>query len=184
MAKNLIQDGDVFDHTITSGESAVASGEVVVEGGLIGVAVTAGTYANSDVVSVNLKGVYLLDKTTSLVITKGDKVFYNTSTKKITKTITDKFIGYAWTSELTNATTVQVKLSADSNGAVSQAAVVAALGTTTNLTAIAGSYADLAAARTSVNTLAGEVETRLDAIEAKVDAVIAALKTAGLMATS
>lgn len=64
------------------------------------------------------------------------------------------------------------------------AAVVAALGTTTDLTAIGGSFADLAAARTAVNTLKTEVETRLDAIEAKVDAVIAALKTAKLMKTS
>lgn len=64
------------------------------------------------------------------------------------------------------------------------AAVIAALGTTSNLTAIAGSYADLAAARTSVNTLATETEARLDAIEAKVDALIAALKTANLMKTA
>lgn len=54
------------------------------------------------------------------------------------------------------------------------------LGTTTNLSAIAGSYADLAAARTSVDTLKGEVEARLDAIEAKIDAVIAALETSGV----
>lgn len=61
------------------------------------------------------------------------------------------------------------------------AANVPALGTTTNLSAISASYADLAAARTSVNTLKGEVEARLDDIEAKVDAVIAALVAAGLM---
>lgn len=53
---------------------------------------------------------------------------------------------------------------------------IAALGTTANLTAIAGSYADLAAARASVNTLRTDAEARLDAIEAKLDALIAALK--------
>lgn len=71
----------------------------------------------------------------------------------------------------------------DSNGS-GPAAVVAALGTTTDLTAIAASYADLAAARTSVNTLKGEVEVRLDAIEAKIDAVIASLKAASMMSSS
>jgi len=61
---------------------------------------------------------------------------------------------------------------------------ITALGTTTNLTAIAATYADLAAARTSVDTLKTDVEARLDVIEAKVDALIAALKTAGVMTSS
>lgn len=69
----------------------------------------------------------------------------------------------------------------------------------TDLTAIAASYADLAAARTSVNSLRGEVETaldlhdtglttlrseaeaRLDAIEAKINALLAELRTAGIV---
>lgn len=98
-----------------------------------------------------------------------------------------------------------------------QAAAVAALGTTTNMTAFvitaavispsAGTYAVPATPTgaevdTAINQLAAKVvtaladkadnadaetlrteaEARLDAIEAKVDAVIAALKTASLMA--
>lgn len=69
----------------------------------------------------------------------------------------------------------------------------------TAATAIAAEYADLAAARTSVNTLRtdleaaldevdardttlrAEVEARLDAIEAKVDAVLAMARTIGLI---
>lgn len=62
-----------------------------------------------------------------------------------------------------------------------QAETVAVLGTTTNLTAIGASFADLAAARTAVNTLKTEVETRLDAIEAKIDALITSLKTAEIL---
>jgi len=65
----------------------------------------------------------------------------------------------------------------------SQATTITALGVTTDLTAISASYADLAAARTSVNALKGEVETRLDNIEAKIDDLIAKLKTAGIIAT-
>lgn len=87
---------------------------------------------------------------------------------------------------------------------------IADLGATSDLTAItahtastaiAGTYADLAAARTSVDalrtdleaaldevdtrdtTLRSEVEARLDAIEAKVDAVLAMARTIGLIET-
>ena len=65
-----------------------------------------------------------------------------------------------------------------------KATFVSAIKPTTPLTAIAGVYADLAAARTSVNTLRTDAETRLSAIETKVDAITAALKAAGLMATT
>ena len=58
----------------------------------------------------------------------------------------------------------------------SVAAAVAALGTTTNLVGVDGVGSNAAPLV--------ETEARLDAIEAKVDALIAALKTAGLMATS
>lgn len=67
-------------------------------------------------------------------------------------------------------------------GPYAQAAHVATIGATTPLTAIAGTYADLAAARASVNTLRTDTEARLAAIEAKVDALITALHNAGLVA--
>ncbi len=96
------------------------------------------------------------------------------------------------------------------------ATVIAALGTTSNLsaaavapttfTAVAGTYAipaeptgaevdatanaalalvkavvDIKADNADLETLRTQAEARLDAIEAKIDALIAALKTAGLM---
>jgi hypothetical protein len=64
------------------------------------------------------------------------------------------------------------------------AAAIAALGSTSNITAVPGSFADEAAVQTYLVTLRADVEARLDALEAKVDAVIAALKTAKLMKTS
>lgn len=66
----------------------------------------------------------------------------------------------------------------------SQAANIEPLGTTTNLTAISSTFADLPTARTSVNTLKTEVETRLDNIEAKLDDLITKLQDAGIIATS
>ena len=61
---------------------------------------------------------------------------------------------------------------------------VIALGTTTDLTAIGATFADLAAARTAVNTLKTDAEARLDAIEAKVDLLIAHLIASGVMLAS
>lgn len=95
--------------------------------------------------------------------------------RKLKRELTAALCSKAMATELEVAATV---------GPAAQATVVAALGTTTNLSAIAASYADEAAARTSVNTLKGEVEARLDAIEAKVDETLAALKVALLMASS
>lgn len=72
-------------------------------------------------------------------------------------------------------------ISAIEASVASPAAVVSAMGSTTNLSAISASYADLAAARTSVNTLKGEAEARLDAIEAKIDEMLASFKASGQM---
>ncbi len=80
------------------------------------------------------------------------------------------------------------------------ASTIAAIGATTNLTAVPGSFADAAAVQAYLAGVAAWplIESRLDAIEAKtdvlvsnvnalnlkVDALIAALKAAGLMASS
>lgn len=68
---------------------------------------------------------------------------------------------------------------------LTQQANIAAIGATSNITAVPGSFADLAAVQTY---LAGagvvpRVESRLDAVEAKIDAVIAALVAAGVLAS-
>lgn len=69
------------------------------------------------------------------------------------------------------------------------AANVAALGATSDLTTISGTYgipAEPTGAEVdaTVQALADEVEARLDAAEAKIDAVIAALVASGQMASS
>lgn len=77
----------------------------------------------------------------------------------------------------------EIAAAVDANGS-GPATFVSAIKPTTDLTAIAASYADLAAARTSVNTLRTDAEARLDAIETKIDAITAALIAAGMMAAS
>lgn len=69
-----------------------------------------------------------------------------------------------------------------------QAAVIAALGTTTalsasDLTAAIPSAPTKAEVDAGIDALAAKAEARLDAIESKVDAFLAAIKAAGLMAS-
>lgn len=176
--KNYVQNGKVVNYTNATG-STIVSGAVVIMGALVGVA--AADILDTKTGAVNVDGVFSLPKTNPLAISQGDELFYNSGTGKVTKTATDKAIGTAFEDAGSTDDTVNVKIYGQGNG-VPIAGTVAALGSTTNLSAIAGTYADLAAARTSVNTLAGEVEARLDAIETKVDAILSSLKTAGLMA--
>lgn len=76
---------------------------------------------------------------------------------------------------------IDAKIETLQDSELSPSATIAVLGTTTNLPAVAGTYADLAAARTSVAAQNVAVEARLDAIEAKVDEIITKLKAAGLI---
>lgn len=177
MAQNFKQEGKRVKYTNGTG-SDIASGAVVVIGALLGIALV--DIADTESGEVALEGVWELPKTNPLAISQGDQLFWNTSTKKVTKTATDKQIGVAFAAAGSTDDVVDVKLYEVGDG-VPVAATVAALGTTTNLTAIAGVFADLAAARTAVNTLATETEARLDAIEAKVDSILTSLKNAGLM---
>lgn len=61
---------------------------------------------------------------------------------------------------------------------------IAAIGTTTAITAVPGAFADATAARTYLATAIPIIEGRLDVIETKIDAITSALKTAGLMQTA
>lgn len=59
------------------------------------------------------------------------------------------------------------------------AETVAVIPASTNLPTVAGTFADLAAARTAVE--AQRAEPRLDALEAKVNEIITKLKAAGII---
>lgn len=91
---------------------------------------------------------------------------------------------------LTKRSAMQELVTVLAAGPYAQAAAVAALGATTNLSASNASlstgdtYADAdvkAAIDGAVDALAADAESRLDAAEAKIDAILAALKTAELM---
>ena len=61
------------------------------------------------------------------------------------------------------------------------AETVAVIPASTNLPIVAGTFADLAAARTAVEAQRAGAEPRLDALETKVNEIITKLKTAGII---
>lgn len=171
--QNYIQKADVIDWTNTTG-GAVTSGQPVFIGKLVGVAV--GDIADTKTGEVRLTGSFKMDKTTGLVITAGDKLFWNTATKKVTKTATHKPLGRAGASALLNATSVTVILKDE----VAAADLVAALTDNTG-----GVVSEIAAAIAAGGAYAQAdmvaVKNALASIITKQTAIINALKGAGLM---
>jgi predicted RecA/RadA family phage recombinase len=160
VAQNFIQPGDVIDYTAGG---TITSGDVLFSGILPGIALISGV--SGDIIPMQIRGVFQVDKTTSLVISQGDKLYFNTGTKKVTKTNTDKYIGVAVTAEISAATTVQVLLTPDTNAVTNQAAVVAA-----NATANGSDAATTQALANSLKTTVNNILTEL--------------KAAGLMASA
>ena len=75
--KNAHQDGRVLDVTLTS---AVKSGELVIEGKLVGVAVTDG--AVGDIVATHVEGVFELPKLPAAAFEVGATVNWDTANKR------------------------------------------------------------------------------------------------------
>lgn len=63
---------------------------------------------------------------------------------------------------------------------------VADLAATTNITTVPASFADLAAVQTylAATAVVPNIETRLDGAEAKINAALAVLRTAGILAAA
>lgn len=87
MAKEAIeiQKGDVIDYTLTG---AVDVGDVVPLGtGMIGVALNSGL--SGEIIGLEIEDVYEINATTADAIAIGDVVYFNVTTRAITKTATD-----------------------------------------------------------------------------------------------
>lgn len=92
-----------------SGGSTITSGSPVIIGSVVGIAqVDIAPGASGSVVVDD--AVVELGKTASLAISQGDKLYINTGTLLITKTNTDKQIGFAFEDSASAATTVLVSL--------------------------------------------------------------------------
>lgn len=106
MAK-YVQKGNSIDYT-NSGADAIAAGDVVSLTTRIGIAAT--DIAKGETGTLAVSGVFTIPKTASLAIALGDKVYFNTTTKQITKTDTDVPAGWAVAAAAADATEVNVKL--------------------------------------------------------------------------
>lgn len=104
--KNFVQEGDVI--TIVAA-AAINSGDAVVVGSKVGVAVTDAEIGDS--VAVALEGVYTLPKKAADTIDQGQVVYWDADPGEITETSTDNTVaGIAWAAAGGSTTTVQVRL--------------------------------------------------------------------------
>lgn len=112
MATNYIQAGDTIEYT-NSG-SAISSGDVVIVGSLVCVALT--DIANGATGTLATKGVFDLAKTSGAVIDQGTEVIWDSSASSFddsafsasTGDISDACI--AWENATTGETTIKVAL--------------------------------------------------------------------------
>jgi predicted RecA/RadA family phage recombinase len=206
MATNYVQPGDSIKYS-NSG-SAISSGDIVAVGNRIGIAVT-DIAATTGEGTVSFKGVYTVAKDADESFAVGDALFYDSSDSTVTKTaIGNKWAGMAYAAADTADTTCEILLCP----LLPKAAVVS-FSAGTNLTAVSpaettlsdlstgggNTYTDAAVnaifdeVQTALNlksdnadieTLRAEVETRLDAIDTGIAAILTALKNAGLMANA
>ena len=182
----------------TAGSDQV-SGDVIVFA-QVGVGVVIGTVASGDEGVLQMMGVFLLAKEAPLVMSQGDRLYWDAGAKKFTKTVGSNMVaGFAYADATSAATSVEIMLipMADSDpGQLAQAAVVADLaGTLTGSTddtiadvadialSTSDTYTD-AAVNTAVNAAILDLNLQLKELHVKQKELTAALKTAGLMATS
>ncbi|MDR2448710.1 MAG: DUF2190 family protein [Prevotellaceae bacterium] len=105
--KNFIEDGKVLKYKVTG--TAVKSGDVVIVGKLVGVAVTDG--AVGDTIAVAIDGVYSLPKASG-ALSQGAAAYVIADDGTITSTATSNiFAGYVWKAAASGDATVDVKLS-------------------------------------------------------------------------
>jgi predicted RecA/RadA family phage recombinase len=105
---NYKQPGDIMEYSNSS--TAISSGDPVVIGNRLGVAIT-DIAATTGVGSVQMVGVFQLDKDADESFTQGDALFYDASDSTLTKTATgNTWAGYAFEGAETSATSCRVKL--------------------------------------------------------------------------
>nr|WP_199082934.1 DUF2190 family protein [Pedobacter sp. ASV19] len=105
--KNFVQEGEIIDYTNGTGAD-IASGDLVLFGGLAGVAVT--NIANGGVGSVQLTGVFKIAKAAG-AITQGAKLYYVSADKNLSTTASgNTLVGVAARAALTGDSTVDLLL--------------------------------------------------------------------------
>lgn len=107
--KNFISSGDALDLAVPYASGVTAGQGMQVGAFLFGVAASNG--AQNEVVAASIVGVYDLTKEPSLVVAAGDKIWWDNTNRRCTKTSTGNIpIGIATRAELAATTTVRVLL--------------------------------------------------------------------------
>lgn len=145
MAQNFKKDGKTINWNNGTGSAVTSGSPIFIAGGKVCVALqdiasNANGIAKTD-------GVWLFPKTTPLVISQGDKVFWNGTA--VTKTATDKFLGECHEPAASTDGFVEIDITGDMGG--TQSAFVAQV-STPNAT-------DL----TTAEALANQLKTTLNA---------------------
>jgi predicted RecA/RadA family phage recombinase len=107
MATNFIKHGDEIPYANGTG-TGIKSGDVVVIGDLVGVAL--GDILDGSTGTVQLCGVATLPKTTGQAWTQGAKLYWNGTDKFTTTVGTNVWAGWAYSAAASGDTTGQVKL--------------------------------------------------------------------------
>ena len=100
---NYIHEGERLQVVAPAG--GIESGQVVVMGSKLGVAV--GSAAEGETTVIMTEGVFELAKATG-AITQGQRLYYDADAKKVTTAITPLFIGYATSAAGANDLTAEV----------------------------------------------------------------------------
>lgn len=107
--KNFISSGDALDLPVPYAAGVTAGQGMQVGAFLFGVAASNG--AQNDVVATAISGVFDLTKEPSLAVTLGDKIWWDNTNLRCTKTPTGNIpIGIATRTEAASTTTVRVLL--------------------------------------------------------------------------
>lgn len=100
--KNHIQKGEYLD---VLASAAYTSGQLVIEGNLVGVAVA--DIASGAVGAIATEGVYSFEKEAAATLVQGDVAYYDTATKKLDATNTNPAVGHV---VAVSANTVHLKI--------------------------------------------------------------------------
>lgn len=114
--KNQIASGNVLDYVVPV-STTIVSGQAVLIGDVLGIAVTDG--AEGDTIAVNVEGVYSIPKVAGEML-QGTVVYWNHTQSKVTLTTTGfKPVGYIYRTAASAATEAEVVLTKFARTAVS-----------------------------------------------------------------
>lgn len=154
--QNFVKDGSTIKYVNASGSTIASGAPVRLSSGKVCVAM--GEILDTATGLLKTDGVYIWPKATPLVIAQGDKLYWDGT--KVTKTVTDDFIGQAHEAAASADVTVLVDID-DSEGGTQMAFI--------------------AQVATPDGSDAGTTQTLANALKVKINALLTALITSGAM---